>query len=62
MQLHPTRRVEMVLEHMKKLGVPLTRENYLFWAYLGAPPEELGPEEEAELPEEFQLNPPENIE
>jgi hypothetical protein len=42
-----------VVNHMKKHGIPVTRENYLDFAYLGNPPEELGPEEEAELPEEI---------
>ena len=35
--------------------IKLTREVYLELAYFGNPPDELGPEEEAELPEEFQL-------
>jgi hypothetical protein len=35
-----------------------TRENYLQLTWLGSPPEEFGPELEAEMPEEFQL--PEN--
>ena len=39
------------LEYMKKNGVPLTRENYLDYAYLGNPPDELSAEEEAEIPE-----------
>lgn len=38
------------LEYMKKNGVPLTRENYLDYAYLGNPPEQLSAEEEAEIP------------
>jgi hypothetical protein len=44
----------VVLERMKSMGIPLTRENYLDLAYLGNPPEELSAEEEAELPEMFQ--------
>jgi hypothetical protein len=44
-----------VLEKMKALGPPMTREVYLELAYFGNPPDELGPEEEAELPEQFQL-------
>jgi hypothetical protein len=47
--------MDVVLEKMKALGLPMTRENYLYLAYLGNPPDELGPEEEAELPEQFQL-------
>jgi len=44
-----------VLRFMKQHDIPLTRENYLDVAYLGNPPEELSAEEEAELPEEFQI-------
>jgi hypothetical protein len=43
--------INNTLEYMKKQGVPLTRENYLDYAYLGNPPQELGPEEEAQIPE-----------
>jgi hypothetical protein len=39
---------------MRRHGIPVTRENYLDLAYMGQPPEELGPEEESELPEELQ--------
>lgn len=46
--------INHVLEYMKEQGIPLTRENYLNEAYMGEPPVELGPEEEVELPEEFQ--------
>jgi len=46
--------MDHVLEYMKKNKVPLTREDYLDYAYLGNPPEELSSEEEASLPEEFQ--------
>ena len=45
---------DYVLEYMKEHGIPLTRENYLNEAYMGNPPEKLGPELEAELPEQFQ--------
>lgn len=45
---------DIVLNKMKKEGVPLTRENYLQFAYFGNPPEELSAEEEAQLPEQFQ--------
>ena len=41
------------LEYMKASGIPLTRERYLNLAYMGKPPEELGAEEEAMLPEMF---------
>lgn len=46
--------MSIVLDYMKKHNIPLTRENYLQIAYLGDPPEELGAEEEAEIPEEIQ--------
>ena len=50
------------VEYMKKNGVPLTRENYLDYAYLGNPPAQLSAEEEAELPEELQRTEPEEKE
>ena len=40
---------------MIKYNIPLTRENYLDLAYMGDVPEELSAEEEADLPEEFQI-------
>jgi hypothetical protein len=43
-----------VLRWMTENGVPLTRESYLNVAYMGDPPKTLGPEQEAELPEQFQ--------
>lgn len=46
--------MSIVLDYMKKHNIPLTRENYLIVAYLGNPPEHLGAEEEAEIPEEIQ--------
>ncbi len=54
--------MDHVQKAMKKCGVLPTRENYLIWAYLGDPPEELSAEEEYSLPEEYQINPPENFE
>ena len=47
--------MDSVLRFMKQHDVPVTRENYLDVAYLGNPPEELSAEEEAELPEQFQV-------
>lgn len=44
----------IVLEYMKKNNIPLTRENYLNINYMGNPPEELGAEQEFEIPEEIQ--------
>jgi hypothetical protein len=39
------------LEFLKANGLPLTRENYLYVAYLGNPPKELDAESEANLPD-----------
>jgi hypothetical protein len=50
------------VEYMKKNGVPITRANYLDYAYLGNPPAQLSAEEEAELPEELQRTEPEEKE
>ena len=44
-----------VLDYMKQNNIPLTRENYLLIAYLGDPPEDLGPEIEMEMPNEIRL-------
>lgn len=46
--------MDIVLEKMKQLGVPVTRKNYLDFAYFGTPPAELSAEQEAELPPEIQ--------
>jgi hypothetical protein len=43
----------LTLELMKKHGVPLTRENYLYIAYMGDVPEEIGGEIEASIPWEI---------
>lgn len=42
-----------LLATMKRHGFPMTREGYLDLAYMGSPPEELGEEEEANLPPQF---------
>jgi len=39
---------------MKRFNLPMTREQYIELAFLGEAPE-LGAEEEAGLPEQFQL-------
>jgi hypothetical protein len=44
---------DIVLDWMKERGVPLTRENYLYLAYMGTPPDEIGGEIEAEIPWEI---------
>jgi hypothetical protein len=51
-----------VLRYMINNKIPLTRDNYLSLAYFGDLPDELSAEEEAELPEFFQLDPGEEIE
>lgn len=43
-----------VLALMKRFNLPMTREQYIELAFLGETPE-LGAEEEAGLPEQFQL-------
>lgn len=43
-----------VLALMERFNLPMTREQYLELAYMGEVPE-LGAEEEAALPEQFQL-------
>ena len=42
------------LAAMKDAGVPLTRENFIYWAFGGEPPEgELDPELEEAFPPQF---------
>ena len=53
--------MDAILATMKHRGIPETRENYLALAYLGNPPKELSAEQEAELPEQFQIEPPEDF-
>lgn len=43
-----------VVRELRKLGIPVTRENYIELAYFGEPPKELGVEQEAELPQQLQ--------
>jgi hypothetical protein len=42
------------LAAMRHYGAFEDRETYLNWAFCGNPPDELDPEEEAELPVQFQ--------
>jgi hypothetical protein len=44
---------DCVLDFMKAHNIPLTRQNYLDIAYMGNPPEEIGGEIEAEIPQEI---------
>lgn len=53
---------DAVVDKMLAAGIEMTRENYLQLAYLGNPPAELSAEEEAELPEQFQLESGETFE
>lgn len=46
---------DYVLDYMKENNVPMTRENYLSIAFMGNPPSPLSAEEEAALPEQFQV-------
>jgi hypothetical protein len=41
---------------MNRVGIPVTRDNYLTIAYLGDPPEEWGAELEMELPPRLRLD------
>ncbi|MGA9389383.1 MAG: hypothetical protein WBV69_02955 [Candidatus Sulfotelmatobacter sp.] len=47
-----------LLAVMRKYKVPMTREEYLRLKFGGNVPDEIGPEEEADLPEQFQLRYP----
>jgi len=49
--------MDCVFELMKRKNLPMTRANYLYLAYFGNPPEELGAEEEAQLPAQFRDSP-----
>lgn len=53
-----TKYSDPVVDWLKKNNQEVNRKNYLNVAYLGAPPPELSAEEEAELPEELQLEAP----
>lgn len=43
-----------MVRELRKLGIPVTRENYIELAYFGEPPKEMGVEQEAELPQQLQ--------
>jgi hypothetical protein len=52
-----------IVDKMKELGIPLTRENYKMFNWLGdPPPEPLDPEIEATLPEEISTFPKDDTE
>jgi hypothetical protein len=47
---HRTGHDDDTVRLLKKLGIPVTRENYLHLAYAGTPPEPWTAEHEASLP------------
>lgn len=56
--------VEMssVLAAMKRAGVPLTRDEYIAWNWFDQPqPYEPTPEEEQDMPEQFQRSALDNL-
>ena len=53
-ELEQERKSSPVLDYMVREGIKLTRANYLSVAYMGDPPELLGAEEEAAIPEFLQ--------
>lgn len=42
---------------MRKYKAPMTREEFLALNYMGAVPDEIPPEDEADFPPQFRLNP-----
>jgi hypothetical protein len=42
-----------IMDMMRRHNIPVTRENYLDFAYMGEPPQELSAEEEMNLPPEL---------
>jgi hypothetical protein len=42
---------------MREYNTPMTREEFLNLNYMGSVPDEIPPEDEAEFPEQFKLNP-----
>ena len=46
-----------VLALMREYNAPITREEFLNMNYMGSVPDEIPPEDEAEFPEQFKLNP-----
>lgn len=53
--------MDAALRLMERLNLPRTRQMYLECLYLGDVPKEIDPEIEFSMPEEFQLNPPEEF-
>ena len=48
-------KIDPVVQLMEKYDIPQTRENYLYYAYMGEVPDEIGAEVEEALPEQFRL-------
>ena len=46
-----------LLSLMREYNAPMTREEFLNLKYMGSVPDEIPPEEEADFPPQFQLNP-----
>lgn len=46
-----------LLSLMREYNAPMTREEFLDLNYCGSVPNEISPEEEADFPSQFQLNP-----
>jgi len=49
-------KIDPIVQLMQKYDVEMTRENYLYYAYMGEVPEEIGAEVEDAMPEQFRLN------
>jgi hypothetical protein len=54
--------MDAALRLLERWNPPRTRKNYLDCVYLGDVPEQIDPEIELMMPEEFQLNPPQDFE
>lgn len=48
-------KTDPVVQLMEKYDIEMTRENYIYYAFMGDVPKELGAEIEDELPEQFRL-------
>lgn len=44
-----------VIQLMQKYDIEMTRDNYLYYAFMGDVPEEIGAEIEDEIPPQFQI-------
>lgn len=48
-------KTDPVVQLMEKYDIPMTRENYLYYSYMGEVPEEIGAEVEEAMPEQFRV-------